>query len=211
MRQFACRILRWIREEEERITNSNERPLKCIILDMAGKWRWSAQNLLEKLQSSVCTLIMSYQIGTAVTNIDISGIESLKELKKTLDRRSLEVTKSPPSSSSSSHPSWPCITCLQKLQLVLANPVGEVSQKLSQSGAWELFGPECFYMTVEEAIASTTYKIWASRTVRWWTLCQLLVIWTLTMAIVSSSELCSEEILKYTNQNKLARREKHVC
>ncbi|THU74829.1 hypothetical protein C4D60_Mb04t37530 [Musa balbisiana] len=29
------RILRWIREEEERITNSNERPLKCIILDMA--------------------------------------------------------------------------------------------------------------------------------------------------------------------------------
>ncbi|CAL9165905.1 unnamed protein product [Musa hybrid cultivar] len=29
------RILRWIREEEERITNSNESPLKCIILDMA--------------------------------------------------------------------------------------------------------------------------------------------------------------------------------
>ncbi|RRT79072.1 hypothetical protein B296_00019524 [Ensete ventricosum] len=32
------RILRWIREEEERITNSKESPLKCIILDMAGKW-----------------------------------------------------------------------------------------------------------------------------------------------------------------------------
>ncbi|CAL9157290.1 unnamed protein product [Musa hybrid cultivar] len=89
---------------EEEERITNSRPLKCIILDKA-----------------------------ALTNIDISGIESLKELKRTPDRRSLE--------------------------LVLANPVGEVSQKMSHSGTWDFFGPECFYMTVEEAIASTSYKI----------------------------------------------------
>lgn len=31
------RILRWVREEEERIKASNESTLKCIILDMTGK------------------------------------------------------------------------------------------------------------------------------------------------------------------------------
>ncbi|WOL09182.1 putative sulfate transporter 3.4 [Canna indica] len=97
------RILRWVREEEEKITKFNENSLKCIILDMA-----------------------------AVTSIDTSGMEALAELKKILGKRSLE--------------------------LVLVNPVGEVAQKLSHSGTWDLFGTERIYMTVGEAIAASSYK-----------------------------------------------------
>ncbi|KAG6487180.1 hypothetical protein ZIOFF_055763 [Zingiber officinale] len=67
------RILRWIREEEERITKLNENSLKSIILDMA-----------------------------AVMTVDTSGIEALVELKKILDKRSLEATCSGQSSWGSS-------------------------------------------------------------------------------------------------------------
>ncbi|XP_064972776.1 probable sulfate transporter 3.4 isoform X2 [Musa acuminata AAA Group] len=97
------RILRWVREEEEKIKKLNESSLKCIILDMA-----------------------------AVTAIDISGLETLAELKKTLDKRSID--------------------------LLLANPVLEVAQKLSQLGTWELFGSEQICMTVGEAVAASSYK-----------------------------------------------------
>ncbi|XP_072979473.1 probable sulfate transporter 3.4 [Typha angustifolia] len=99
------RILRWIREEEERVIKMSQSSIKCIVLDMG-----------------------------AVTALDTSGIEILVELKRTLDKRSLE--------------------------LVLANPVGNVAEKLFKSEAWELFGAECMYMTVGEAIAavSSTYK-----------------------------------------------------
>lgn len=36
MNLATYRILRWVREEEERIKASNESTLKCIILDMTG-------------------------------------------------------------------------------------------------------------------------------------------------------------------------------
>ncbi|XP_042459309.1 probable sulfate transporter 3.4 [Zingiber officinale] len=98
------RILRWAREEEERITKLDENPLKCIILDMA-----------------------------AVTDIDTSGVEVLKELKKILNERSLE--------------------------LVLVNPVGQVAQKLSQSGTWELFGSDRIFVTIGEAVAASACKV----------------------------------------------------
>ncbi|XP_074563752.1 putative sulfate transporter 3.4 [Curcuma longa] len=97
------RILRWVREEEERITKLDENPLRCIILDMA-----------------------------AITDMDTSGVEVLKELKKILDKRSLE--------------------------LVLVNPVGQVAQKLSQSGTWELFGSDHIFMTIGEAVAASACK-----------------------------------------------------
>ncbi|XP_077212270.1 putative sulfate transporter 3.4 [Tasmannia lanceolata] len=93
------RILRWVREEEERIQAAKENTLKCIILDMA-----------------------------AVTAIDTSGIGALVELKKTLEKRSL--------------------------QLVLANPIGEVIEKLHRSKSTETFGFDGIYMTIGEAIAS---------------------------------------------------------
>jgi hypothetical protein len=37
IKSFSCyRILRWVREEEERIKANNGNELKCIILDMTG-------------------------------------------------------------------------------------------------------------------------------------------------------------------------------
>ncbi|EHA8589027.1 putative sulfate transporter 3.3 [Cocos nucifera] len=99
------RILRWVREEEERAIKMNESSIKCIVLDMA-----------------------------AVTTIDTSGMDTLSELKKTLHKRSIE--------------------------LVLANPVGDVAERMNQSGIWEQFGSEGIYMTVAEAVAavSSMYK-----------------------------------------------------
>ncbi|KAK0596490.1 hypothetical protein LWI29_016231 [Acer saccharum] len=92
------RILRWIREEEEWIKANNGSVLKCIILDM-----------------------------TAVTAIDTSGIDTVRELRKILDKRSL--------------------------QLVLANPVGSVMEKLHQTKVLEAFGLNGLYLTVGEAVA----------------------------------------------------------
>ncbi|XP_058005323.1 probable sulfate transporter 3.4 [Hevea brasiliensis] len=101
------RILRWVREEEERIKANNGSALKCIILDM-----------------------------TAVTAIDTSGIELLCELRKMMEKRSL--------------------------QLVLTNPVGSVMEKLQQSKVLESFGLNGLYLTVEEAIADIL-ALWKSQ------------------------------------------------
>ncbi|KAL2932474.1 putative sulfate transporter 3.4 [Bienertia sinuspersici] len=91
------RILRWVREEEERVKANNDSTMKCVILDMS-----------------------------AVTAIDTSGIELLGELRKMMERRSL--------------------------QLVLANPAGNVMEKLHQSKALEPFGSQGVYLTVGEAV-----------------------------------------------------------
>ncbi|KAL5729339.1 putative sulfate transporter 3.4 [Ranunculus cassubicifolius] len=99
------RILRWVREEEEWIHASKGRPLKCVILDL-----------------------------TAVSAIDTSGLETIAELNRILEKRSL--------------------------QLVLVNPVGEVMGKLHRSKVLESFGTNGLYLTVAEAISdlSPTYK-----------------------------------------------------
>ncbi|KAK9149458.1 hypothetical protein Scep_008215 [Stephania cephalantha] len=99
------RILRWVREEEERIQAKRENSLKCIILDL-----------------------------TAVTAIDTSGLELILELRKTFEKRSL--------------------------QLVLVNPVGDVMRKLHGSKVLESFGPNSLYLTVAEAVAdiSSAFK-----------------------------------------------------
>ncbi|KAG8656328.1 probable sulfate transporter 3.4 [Manihot esculenta] len=101
------RILRWVREEEEMIKANNGNALKCIILDM-----------------------------TAVTAIDTSGIELVCELRKIMEKRSL--------------------------QLVLANPVGSVMEKLHQSKVLESFGLNGLYLTVGEAIADIS-AVWKSQ------------------------------------------------
>ncbi|XVF74617.1 hypothetical protein PTKIN_Ptkin13bG0125900 [Pterospermum kingtungense] len=91
------RTLRWIREEEETIKANNESALKCMIIDM-----------------------------TAVTAIDTSGIDMVCELRKMLEKRSI--------------------------QLVLVNPAGSVMEKLHQSRVLEYFGMNSFYLTVGEAV-----------------------------------------------------------
>lgn len=58
------RTLRWIREEEDRIKANQEPPIKCVIIDM-----------------------------TAVTAIDTSGIDTICELRRLLEKRSLKVKK----------------------------------------------------------------------------------------------------------------------
>ncbi|XP_019436415.1 PREDICTED: probable sulfate transporter 3.4 isoform X1 [Lupinus angustifolius] len=99
------RILRWVREEEERVKANNGSSLKCIILDM-----------------------------TAVTAIDTSGLDTLCELRKMLEKK--------------------------LLKLVLANPVGNVIEKLHQSKNLDELGLKGIYLTVGEAVAdiSSSWK-----------------------------------------------------
>ncbi|PKI77597.1 hypothetical protein CRG98_001999 [Punica granatum] len=92
------RILRWVREEEEWIKENNGSALKCLILDM-----------------------------TAVTAIDTSGIDAIREIKKMLEKRSIK--------------------------LVLTNPVATVMEKLHQSKTLEYLGLDGLYVTVGEAVS----------------------------------------------------------
>lgn len=102
------RILRCVRDEEDWIKANNGSLLKCIILDM-----------------------------TAVTAIDTSGIDTVRELKKMLDK--------------------------QSLQLVLTNPVASVMEKLHQSKVLEYLGVNGLYLTIEEAVMdiSSLWKVQA--------------------------------------------------
>ncbi|XP_019096827.1 PREDICTED: probable sulfate transporter 3.4 isoform X2 [Camelina sativa] len=99
------RILKWTREEETRIKENNGTTLKCIILDM-----------------------------TAVSAIDTSGLEAVFELRRRLEK--------------------------QSLQLVLVNPVGTVMEKLHKSKIIDALGLSGLYLTVGEAVAdlSSTWK-----------------------------------------------------
>ncbi|KAK4781199.1 hypothetical protein SAY87_017305 [Trapa incisa] len=92
------RILRWVREEEEWIRENNENTLKYLILDM-----------------------------TAVTAIDTSGIETIREIKKLLGKRSIK--------------------------LVLTNPVASVMEKLHRSKTLDYLGLDGLYLTVGEAVS----------------------------------------------------------
>lgn len=96
------RILRSIREEEDMIKSNGDPMLKYVILDM-----------------------------TAVTAIDTSGIDTINELGKSIQKRSLE--------------------------LALVNPVGSVMEKLHKSKVLDLFGSNNgVYMSVGEAILDMT-------------------------------------------------------
>ncbi|KAI3802695.1 hypothetical protein L1987_30836 [Smallanthus sonchifolius] len=64
------RILRWLREEEDRIAANDGSTLKCVVIDM-----------------------------TAVTAIDTSGLAMLNELRKMLENRSLQLVLANPTGS----------------------------------------------------------------------------------------------------------------
>ncbi|PIA33586.1 hypothetical protein AQUCO_04100190v1 [Aquilegia coerulea] len=71
---------------------------------------------------------------TAVSAMDISGVAFIKDLKKAMDKRGLE--------------------------LVLVNPIGEVMEKLQRANkAHDFLAVDCLYLTVGEAIASLSSKI----------------------------------------------------
>ncbi|KAL4369379.1 hypothetical protein GQ457_05G023930 [Hibiscus cannabinus] len=91
------RMLRWIREEEERIKAKHG----------------------SRYQKSIAML-------SAVTAMDTSGIDMVCEVKKMLDKRSLE--------------------------LVLVNPVASVMEKMHHSNILDSFGTSSLYLTVGEAV-----------------------------------------------------------
>ncbi|KAF5957093.1 hypothetical protein HYC85_004318 [Camellia sinensis] len=146
------RILRWVREEEERIESNDESTMKCIILDMTGesllslttplpvlqvKEYLSTRVLQRHYQCSYCRYLTTTTATTTmtVTAIDTSGIDTICELRKMLEKRSL--------------------------QFVLANPVGNVMEKLHQSNILESFGS--LYLTVGEAVTDISSLLWKAQ------------------------------------------------
>ncbi|RLN11199.1 putative sulfate transporter 3.4 [Panicum miliaceum] len=97
------RVMRFLRDEEERALKSNQSSIRCVVLDMS-----------------------------AVAAIDTSGLDALSELKKVLEKRNIE--------------------------LVLANPVGSVAERMFNSAVGELFGSERLFFSVAEAVAAGACK-----------------------------------------------------
>lgn len=93
------RIMRWVSEEEDRIESENEDTLQYVILDM-----------------------------TAVTTIDTTGVNIVVEVKKTLEKRGLQVA--------------------------MVNPGAGVMEKLRRANLIESLGQDCLYLTVGEAVIS---------------------------------------------------------
>ncbi|KAK9091650.1 hypothetical protein Sjap_024827 [Stephania japonica] len=99
------RISRWIEECELEKEVKKQSDLQFVILDMS-----------------------------AVSAIDTSGISLIKDLKKTLEKRGLEIA--------------------------LVNPVGEVMEKLQRANkAQDFLGMDCLFLTVGEAVASLSFKM----------------------------------------------------
>ncbi|GLJ34405.1 hypothetical protein SUGI_0691690 [Cryptomeria japonica] len=98
------RILRWVHDEEDRIEKEKEDTLQFVILDL-----------------------------TAVTTIDTTGVNILVEVKKTLEKRGL--------------------------QLALANPGGGVMEKLQKANLIQSLGQDCLFLAVGEAVSSCTSSL----------------------------------------------------
>ncbi|KAG2609347.1 probable sulfate transporter 3.4 [Panicum virgatum] len=97
------RVMRFLRDEEERALKANQSSIRCVVLDMS-----------------------------AVAAIDTSGLDALSELKKVLEKRNIE--------------------------LVLANPVGSVAERMFNSAVGELFGSERLFFSVAEAVSAGACK-----------------------------------------------------
>uniref|UniRef100_J3LK86 STAS domain-containing protein n=2 Tax=Oryza brachyantha TaxID=4533 RepID=J3LK86_ORYBR len=96
------RIARWIDDEEDQRKEKGDMGVQYVVLDMG-----------------------------AVGSIDTSGTSMLDELRKTLDRRGL--------------------------QIALANPGSEIMKKLDSSKVMEAIGHEWIFPTVGEAVAECGY------------------------------------------------------
>ncbi|KAL5218131.1 hypothetical protein ABZP36_018815 [Zizania latifolia] len=96
------RISRWIDDEDDQAKENGQMGVQYVVLDMG-----------------------------AVGSIDTSGTNMLDELRKTLDRRGL--------------------------QIVLANPGSEIMKKLDSSKVLEAIGHEWIFPTVAEAVVECDY------------------------------------------------------
>ncbi|TVT97521.1 hypothetical protein EJB05_57225 [Eragrostis curvula] len=97
------RVMRFLRDEEEKALKANQSSIRCVVLDMS-----------------------------AVSAIDTSGLDALSELKKILDKRHIEM--------------------------VLANPVGSVAERMFNSAVGEAFGSDRLFFSVAEAVAASQCK-----------------------------------------------------
>ncbi|RCV20143.1 hypothetical protein SETIT_4G032500v2 [Setaria italica] len=84
---------------------------------------------LKSNQSSIRCVVLDM---SAVAAIDTSGLDALSELKKILDKRNIE--------------------------LVLANPVGSVAERMFNSAVGETFGSDRLFFSVAEAVAAGACK-----------------------------------------------------
>ncbi|CAN6191328.1 unnamed protein product [Urochloa humidicola] len=84
---------------------------------------------LKSSQSSIRCVVLDM---SAVAAIDTSGLDALSELKKVLDKRHIE--------------------------LVLANPVGSVAERMFNSAVGETFGSDRLFFSVAEAVAAGACK-----------------------------------------------------
>ncbi|MQL97023.1 hypothetical protein Taro_029703 [Colocasia esculenta] len=98
------RLFRWMDEMEEEPSSKDRKSLQYVILDMG-----------------------------AVGGIDTSGISMLEELKKTTERKGI--------------------------QLLLANPGSEVMKKLSQAKVMESIGWQWIFLTVDEAVTACNFAL----------------------------------------------------
>ncbi|GJN00953.1 hypothetical protein PR202_ga18180 [Eleusine coracana subsp. coracana] len=97
------RVMRFLRDEEEKALKANQSSIRCVVLDMS-----------------------------AVSAIDTSGLDALSEMKRVLDKRNIE--------------------------LVLANPVGSVTERMFNSAVGEAFGSDRLFFSVAEAVAASQCK-----------------------------------------------------
>lgn len=99
-----------------------------------------------------------------MTAIDSSGIDTISELRKILEKQSLKVKEVVFLFHFTMLPLlfYHLLLILECLfvQFVLANPVGSVMEKLHQSNVLEAFGLEGLYLTVGEAVGdiSSSWK-----------------------------------------------------
>ncbi|KAF2304557.1 hypothetical protein GH714_033362 [Hevea brasiliensis] len=97
------RILRWIREEED-ISNAKESVVEHILLDLSG-----------------------------VTSIDTTGIETLIEIRKMLEAKSIKIA--------------------------IINPRLEVMEKMIRSHFVDMIGKESIFLSIEDAVEASLFSM----------------------------------------------------
>jgi sulfate transporter 3 len=158
------RVMRYLRDEEERALKSNHPSIRCVVLDMGGEL--PACFLRHGIDHQIGTLAFSWSIllvsPAAVAAIDTSGLDALSELKKVLDKRNIEVQLPPLAVVllqllfiRNMH-AWALMNF--NLQLVLANPVGSVAERMFNSAVGESFGSGRLFFSVAEAVAAGACK-----------------------------------------------------
>ncbi|VAI09138.1 unnamed protein product [Triticum turgidum subsp. durum] len=84
------RFTRWIDEDDERTSAKGETGVQYVVLDMGGKLQTTCLKNFAPSESWALDLKLSF-LSAAVGSIDTSGTSMLEELKKTLDRRGIQV------------------------------------------------------------------------------------------------------------------------